>query len=154
MGCCATFALYPADPPWLGGQEGRIAPVARIVAPIGGHVPLVDFDTLWETGTRYANDVAAMPSLHAAYTLLISLFLVPRLRSRWRHLLWLYAPVMAFALVYTGEHYVADIVAGWIYCVVVYVAIEWAITRWERRREPAEEHLTGSEPELEPAGAS
>ena len=54
---------------------------------------------------------------------MISLFLVRRLRSRWRHLLWLYPLAMAFALVYTGEHYVADIVAGWIYCVVVYVAI-------------------------------
>jgi len=132
---CATFVLYPADPPWLAAQDGHIGvPVQRLVAPIGGHVPLVSFDALWETGTRYANNVAAMPSLHAAYTLLISLFLVRRLRSRWRHLLWLYPPAMAFALVYTGEHYVADIVAGWIYCVAVYAAIEWATARWERRR--------------------
>ena len=31
---------------------------------------------------------------------------------------------MAFALVYTGEHYVVDVLAGWIYCIAVYAAVE------------------------------
>ncbi len=131
-----TFLLYPAEPPWLTAYDGRIPPVERIVWPVGEHVPVVSFGALWETGTHYANPVAAMPSLHAAYTLLIALFLVHRLRSRWRHLLWLYPPAMAFALVYSGEHYVTDILLGWIYCVAVYFAIEWALGRRKRAPEP------------------
>jgi len=66
-----------------------------------------------------------MPSLHASYTLLIALFFIRRLRGRWRHLLWIYPLAMAFALVYTGEHYVVDVLAGWLYCIGVYFAVEW-----------------------------
>lgn len=144
---CLTFLLYPAEPPWLTAADGRIPAVARIVWPVGEHVPVISLAPLWETGTRYGNPVAAMPSLHAAYTLLISLFLVRRLRGGWRHLLWLYPPAMAFALVYTGEHYVADIVAGWVYCAAVYAAVEWVAGRLARRRRKREAWT------VEPAGA-
>jgi hypothetical protein len=152
---CATFALYPTEPPWLAGQHGHMPPVERLIGPIGSHVPVITLQSLWETGTRYANYVAAVPSLHAAYTLLISLFLVRRLRSGWRHLLWLYPPAMAFALIYTGEHYLADIVLGWIYCLAVYVAVEWGLARWSRREpRPASERAgeAPAVPEPEPAG--
>jgi membrane-associated phospholipid phosphatase len=79
-----------------------------------------------------------VPSLHASYTLLIALFFFRRLRTRWRHLLWLYPLAMAFALVFTGEHYVSDIVLGWIYCVGVYAAVERVANRLSQRHaEPA-----------------
>jgi membrane-associated phospholipid phosphatase len=135
---CLTFLLYPADPPWLAAQRGYIiGPIQRLIGPIGGHVPVISANALWETGTRYANPVASMPSLHAALTFLIALFLVPRMRSRWRHALWLYPLLMAFALVYSGEHYVIDIFAGWIYAAVVYFWIEWAIDGYLQRRQAA-----------------
>jgi membrane-associated phospholipid phosphatase len=55
-----------------------------------------------------------VPSLHAAYTLLIALFLW-RLAPRWgRVLLAAYPLAMAFALVYTAEHYFSDILVGWV----------------------------------------
>jgi hypothetical protein len=126
---CATYVLFPAAPPWLAGWNGHLPPVSRVVLAVGPHVPVVALASLWETGSRYGNAVAAVPSLHAAYTLLISLFLVRRLRSRWRHLLWLYPLAMAFALVYSGEHYLVDVLLGWVYCVAVYAAVEWAATR-------------------------
>ena len=66
-----------------------------------------------------------MPSLHAAYTLLIALFLW-RLAPRWgRVLLALYPLAMAFALVYTAEHYVSDILVGWAYALFAF----WAVNR-------------------------
>ena len=67
--------------------------------------------------------LAAVPSLHAGQTLLITLFFFDRMRGRRRHLLWLYPLAMAFALVYLGEHYVVDVVLGWAYCLAVYVGI-------------------------------
>ena len=45
-------------------------------------VPLLWFEGLYERGSEYANPVAAVPSLHAAYTLLITLFLW-RSAPRW-----------------------------------------------------------------------
>jgi hypothetical protein len=36
---------------------------------------------------------------------------------------------MAFALVYTGEHYVGDVVLGWAYCAAVYLALERGFAR-------------------------
>jgi membrane-associated phospholipid phosphatase len=36
---------------------------------------------------------------------------------------------MGFTLVYTGEHYVFDVVLGWVYAVCVYSAV-LAFERW------------------------
>ncbi|HUK99024.1 MAG TPA: phosphatase PAP2 family protein [Gaiellaceae bacterium] len=117
---CATYVLFPAVPPWLAGQEGLIPPVHHVIAVVSAHTPVISFKPLWKRGTLYANNVAAVPSLHAAYTMLIALFLVDRARSRWRYLLWLYPAAMAFALVYSGEHYLVDVLLGWIYALAVF----------------------------------
>src|SRR5581483_311581 len=114
------YVLYPAVPPWLAAQEGLIPPVHHLFSVISGHMPWVSFKPLWKKGTRYDNPVAAVPSLHAAFTMLIAVFLRARSRSRFRELLWLYPLAMAFALVYSGEHYVFDIVLGWSYALVIY----------------------------------
>lgn len=120
-----TYVVYPALPPWLAAERHLIPPVARTVTPINGHIPIVSFQPLWHRGQEYANAVAAVPSLHAAYTLLVALYVVVRTRTRWRYLALLYPPAVAFSLVYTGEHYVADILAGWAYTFVAF----WAVAR-------------------------
>jgi hypothetical protein len=115
-----TFALFPAAPPWLASREGELEWTTRLIGPISGHIPFfsLSFEGLWERGSEYSNPVAAVPSLHAAYTLLVTLFLW-RAAARWdRALLVLYPPAMAFALVYTAEHYVVDILLGWAYTLV------------------------------------
>jgi membrane-associated phospholipid phosphatase len=117
---CATYVLFPAVPPWLAGQEGLIPPVNHVIAVVSGHTPVISFQPLWKRGSLYANNVAAIPSLHAAYAMLIVLFLVDRARSRWKHLLWLYPLAMAFALVYSGEHYLTDVLLGWLYALAVF----------------------------------
>ena len=116
----ATFALFPAAPPWLASRHGELEWTTRLIGPISDHVPFFTFSFkgLWERGTEYSNPVAAVPSLHAAYTLLITLFLW-RWAPPWgRVLLALYPLAMAFALVYTAEHYVFDILLGWAYALV------------------------------------
>lgn len=126
----ATFALFPAAPPWLASREGELAHTTRLIGPITGHIPFihVSFEGLYERGSEYANPVAAVPSLHAAYTLLFVLFLWRA--TRWgRPLLAAYPPAMAFALVYTAEHYVVDILLGWAYTLVAV----WAVSRLSDR---------------------
>jgi hypothetical protein len=116
----ATFALFPAAPPWLASREGELEWTTRSIGPISGHIPFVhfSFEGLWERGSEYSNPVAAVPSLHAAYTLLLTLFLW-RWAPRWgRVLLALYPVAMAFALVYTAEHYLFDILLGWAYTLI------------------------------------
>jgi hypothetical protein len=130
----ATFALFPAAPPWLASRHGDLDATTRLIGPISGHVPFLSFsfEALFERGWEYSNPVAAVPSLHAAYTLLVTLFLWRW--ARWaRPLLVAYPLAMAFALVYTAEHYLFDILLGWAYTV----AAVWAVSRladWLRER--------------------
>jgi membrane-associated phospholipid phosphatase len=129
----ATYALFPAAPPWLASDEGALPPTDRIVRFVSAAAPLDFFGAVWEHGARYANDVAAVPSLHAAYALLITFVLWGIARWPWRILLAAYALAMGFALVYTAEHYVVDVLLGWVYAVAAAVAVT-AAARWYARR--------------------
>jgi membrane-associated phospholipid phosphatase len=133
----ATYALYPAVPPWMAAQHGNLGESNRMIGPIWHHIPFTHAGAVFEHGQGYANDVAAMPSLHAAFALLFSL-VVWRLVSRWwwRVLLVVYPLAMSLALVYTGEHYLVDCVAGWVYAVFAFVAVNWV---YDRRRAHAPE---------------
>ena len=132
----ATYALYPAVPPWLAARHGEIGQSNRLIGIIWQHVPVAHYGSLFEKGQSYANNVAAMPSLHAGYALLITLFLW-RLVPRWaRVLLALYPPAMAFALVYSGEHYLVDCLAGWVYATASFLAVN-VVFEWRSRRAPA-----------------
>ena len=46
---------------------------------------------------------------------------------------------MALTLVYTGEHYVIDILLGWLYATGVYVVGSRLLDRWDRRA-PGHQH--------------
>lgn len=129
----ATYALYPAAPPWMAAQEGLIPPVARVIPELWGQLGIPATFGAVGTGYEYANDVAAVPSLHAAFSLLISLELWQSARRGWlRGLLAAYPLVMGFALVYSGEHYVADLLLGWIYALVAWWGVRRAFERWAR----------------------
>ena len=129
----ATYALFPAAPPWLASQNHALAPTAKIVDEIWTHLGLQNGASLLSARSREANPVAAIPSLHSAYPVLFMLFFW-RSAGRWRWLLPLYPLAMAFSLVYTGEHYVVDILLGWLYAVVVYFVGTALMDRWARRR--------------------
>jgi membrane-associated phospholipid phosphatase len=129
----ATYALYPAVPPWLAARHGEVGQSNRLIGIIWQHVPVAHYGSLFEKGQGYANNVAAMPSLHAAYALLITLFLW-RLVPRWARVpLALYPPAMAFALVYAGEHYLVDCLAGWVYATATFLAVNLWFERRARR---------------------
>jgi hypothetical protein len=122
----ATYALFPAAPPWMASELGFLEPTTRSIGVIWDHIPIGNFNTLYEKGANYSNEVAAVPSLHGAYTLLISVTLWPLVKAWWgRVLLALYPVAMLFALVYTAEHYVVDILLGWAYAL----AAVWVVNR-------------------------
>ncbi|HSU03827.1 MAG TPA: phosphatase PAP2 family protein [Nocardioides sp.] len=130
------YVAYPAAPPWLAAERGDIGTVDRI-SHIGWdflHLDVVG--RLTELGQSGSNPVAAMPSLHAGAALLVALFIWPSVGAVARGALAAYAVAMAVTLVYTGEHYVADIAAGWLVAVLAVVVARAVLTRREPSRPP------------------
>jgi hypothetical protein len=129
-----TYCLFPEAPPWMAARDGLTAPVQRLSARgwVWLHAPHVN-ELLEKAQHGGSNPVAAMPSLHTAFAVLVALTIGARLTSRWRYLLALYPAAMGFTLVYCGEHYVLDLVAGVGYAL----AVHYAMRRWERRRAAA-----------------
>jgi hypothetical protein len=95
-------------------------------------------NSLVENGSGFFNEVAAVPSLHAAYPLLFLLFFWTGAHWYWRVLLAAYPLAMAFTLVYSGEHYVSDILLGWVYAVTAFVLVK-AWDRWRAARRAEKE---------------
>jgi len=116
----ATYALYPAVPPWLASKNGYLPPTAKIIDEMWTHVRLSNGSGIFSATGHFADPVAAMPSLHAAYPMLLVLFFW-KSAGRWRWLLALYPLAMALTLVYTAEHFVIDILVGWMYVTAVFV---------------------------------
>ena len=128
----AFFAVYPTVPPWLAGQEYLIPWVRRVPLHVSRHLGVHPVATLFERGSHFANLVAAVPSLHAAYPMLLLIFFWS---SGWpaRILLGTYTLAMGLAVVYSGEHYVFDVLAGWAFAGGTAAAIEglaYARRRW------------------------
>jgi len=130
-----TYVLYPAVPPWLAAQNQQIKPTAKIIDEMWAHIGLANGSSVFSATGHFANPVAAMPSLHAAYPMLIALFFWSMIKRRWRPLLLLYPLAMGFTLVYTGEHYVIDVLIGWLYAATVYFGGSRVYAWWLRRRE-------------------
>lgn len=130
-----TYVLFPAAPPWLAAWDHHIEAVPRTLASMWGTVGIEPAHALFENRGEFYNQEAAIPSLHAAYPMLLLLFFW---RSGWwaRIGLGAYVLAMAFALVYTGEHYVSDIVVGWLYAGGVFAAVNAVRARLRQRRAP------------------
>lgn len=139
-----TYILFPEAPPWLASQEHVIAHVSRISA-LGWEYLHAGFAhrLLVEGQEDGSNPVAAMPSLHFAFAVLAALFLAERIGRRSRWLVYLYPAAMGFTLVYTGEHYVIDLVFGAAYAVAVHLLLRraeaWYVARSLLRRDGAAE---------------
>ncbi|MEA2160145.1 MAG: hypothetical protein QOD66_2525 [Solirubrobacteraceae bacterium] len=144
-----TYALYPAAPPWMASDAHLIAPITRIFPQVLLSLGTQSAGSLFEGGYHYANNVAAVPSLHAAFSLLIAITLWPHKRKWLRPIVAAYPLLMAFSLIFAGEHYFSDIVLGWAYTLVAVLAARALLRRWTAWR-PANSG-TGLRPE--PAGA-
>jgi len=122
------YVVYPAAPPWLAADRGEIGAVHRLSRLGWDYLHLDPVGSLTVLGQQGSNPVAAMPSLHAGGALLVALLLWPLANTRWRAALLGYVMLMAVTLVYTGEHYVVDVVAGWLTAVAA-TAVGAAVRR-------------------------
>jgi len=144
----AAYWLLPTAPPWWAAAHGRIEELEHRMVRNGVHVPgqaganpagarhLPVRRMMLEYGERFwgprwndiyetlgGNPLAAMPSLHFATSVMAA------------RLLWevdpvagaagcLYAGTLAVALVYLGEHYVVDVIAGGLLAQAVHRSAE------------------------------
>jgi hypothetical protein len=134
-----TFAVLPTGAPWYASQQGYIGPLERPVGrgwrTIGFHAAPV----LIERGRDVVNAFAAFPSLHAGHAFLAAAF-VHQQRGWSRRWIWVYSYPMAmgFALVYGGEHFVVDVIAGFAFAGASMVAAGWLEAWWHARRATSE----------------
>lgn len=114
------YYLYPAAPPWYVdlygfelhiGVQGNSAGLARFDELTG--IPI--FASLYN---KNANVLAAIPSLHAAYPVIV-LYYGIRNKLAWFNLLFvLFMLGIWFSAVYSGHHYIIDVVLGAVVAVV------------------------------------
>jgi membrane-associated phospholipid phosphatase len=118
------YFLVPTVPPWMAANNfGLLPPLIRFNGIIFNFA-IPDLSTGFDT-----NPIAAMPSLHAAFPLLSSLLLW-RL-YRWKALaFYIYTAIILFTITYTGDHYITDILAGFLLAVACYfLAIQYIKSR-------------------------
>lgn len=111
------YFLVPAAPPWLASQQGLIDPVVRIPQALGDQ--LANGAYARASSVAGTNDVAAMPSLHLAITVVVAIAAV-RARPSLRWLAAAYVLSMGFSLLYLGEHYLLDLLAGCALAAIAY----------------------------------
>jgi len=117
----ATYVLFPMAPPWLA-DSGGVFPggfVGRYTSEGFDLIGLHMIGGLVSQGQYLVNPVAAMPSLHTAYATMVAGFFWFG-RPWWaKVLLACYPLAMGFALLYGGEHYLVDEIAGAVYALVI-----------------------------------
>jgi hypothetical protein len=135
MAAFVTYLLLPVAPPWWAADPIKAAPYCGGACVTGvlhlrdngfqGLVHLFGFGNYFYSNNVYGvspNDVAAFPSLHAAYPFLAFLF-ARRAFGRTGWLMLAYSACIWFAIVYLGEHWVVDIIGGVIYASVAYFVV-------------------------------
>jgi hypothetical protein len=130
-----TYYTLPAAPPWyvelygLGPAiEGTPANAARLLA-VDTFFNMSYFHDLY---SRSANVFGALPSLHAAFPLLV--WLVSRKSVKLtavRAAMFAYWLLVVFSAVYLRHHYVIDVTLGSIYALTAWVITNKVADRWE-----------------------
>jgi membrane-associated phospholipid phosphatase len=138
LGCAVYFAV-PTAPPWWSSEQGLTGEeVRRIMVEVGEPT----WGRAWERmyDALGGNPWAAMPSLHFATSLQAAFSLSEAGRVEGA-LGWGYAGTLGFALVYLGEHYVTDLLAGGL--------LVFAVRKGEPLAEPLIRRVNGGLQRLE-----
>jgi hypothetical protein len=104
------YTALPTAPPWWAAKHGRIPePIERLTLEAGSQLPLAPRQS--EDEANAANPWASMPSTHVASAIMIAHVLSDQ-DSRAGAAASSYAAALSLAVVYLGEHYVADVLAA------------------------------------------
>lgn len=136
------YWLIPTAPPWYAAPESTVAAdglaVRRMMVEYGEHFWRDGWGPLYSV--LGGNPLAAMPSLHFATSLMAALLLaeVGPVAGAFG---FAYTATLGFALVYLGEHYLVDLLAG--------AALTTAVRRIGPYAAPLAERISGGLAALE-----
>ena len=127
------YLFYPSTPPWL--QDHQVHKVINETVAkwrvqylvLGVYALLQNFNP---------NAYAAFPSLHAAYPALATIYALGRHRLL-GILLGVYTLAVWLAIVYLGEHYLVDALAGLALALLATAVVEGGVLRRVRLRRAA-----------------
>jgi inositol phosphorylceramide synthase catalytic subunit len=123
IGFCIYY-IHPAAPPWYVakygfdihlGTQGEMAGLARVDELIG--IKLFGF-----IYSRNSNVFAALPSLHCAYPVVVLFFALKNNTPVMKLLFGLFMIGIWFSAVYSGHHYVTDVILG-VLCATLGIII-------------------------------
>jgi hypothetical protein len=128
-----VFLAYPSAPPWAAAHAGLLDVVKL--------PPVNDVSSLGSATHAPANPYAAIPSLHAGYAFLVALTLAGLLagsrlplRRTLACLCFLYPLAQSAAVVYTGNHYLVDILIGCAFATGAYLLTNRVFARFSTFR--------------------
>lgn len=133
---CVMFIVLPTAPPWMAAKQYHA--IGPIVRNSGRGFSAMGFKAYvhgWKNSLDWGNAVAAMPSLHASFALIVPAFFLPWLKPTWLKVVVLLFPVMMLtSLVYLGEHWVIDGIVGWAIVGASFWFWNWFEDRQRRKR--------------------
>lgn len=122
------YLIYPAVPPWLAVERGYLTGVTKLLFFLTERATGLNLPSLYQV--LGANQIAAFPSLHSAWPWFTFICLWSWYRVK--ALPFVCVPIGIWvAVVYFGEHYIIDVVAGALLATIVGVLTVW---RPNRRR--------------------
>lgn len=126
------YYIHPAAPPWYAMNYG-FEPVLNTpgnVAGLGRFDSLIGFPLFHGIYGKNANVFAAVPSLHAAYMLVATIY------AWMSHKRWLTVCLFAFicmgiwwTAVYSGHHYIIDVMLGILTAILGVLLMERVVYR-------------------------
>ncbi len=129
----AGYYIHPAAPPWYVMEYG-FEPVLGTpgnVAGLGRFDALVGMEIFAPMYGRNANVFAALPSLHSAYVLVAFVYAIMGRCKKW--LIALFGVITVgiwFTAVYSGHHYLIDVLLGILCALVGILLFEQVLMRW------------------------
>jgi len=124
----ATYVVAPTAPPWLA----QPAAVKHLIEETIQRSSLPS-SVVWLYSQHDYNLYAAFPSLHAGFPV-VAAAATKKQKRKAGALLWVWAVIVWIAVVYLGEHYVADVIGGVIYAALAIAIVRVTTARTGRRQ--------------------
>lgn len=126
------YYIHPASPPWYVmeyGFEPKLGTPGN-VAGLEHFDSLIGYPLFHAIYCKNANVFAAIPSLHAAYNVVAFIYSLKIRNNRiWQTVIGIVAVGIWFSAVYSGHHYIIDVMLGIITAVAGTALFECCIMR-------------------------
>lgn len=128
----AGYYIHPAAPPWYVMQYG-FEPILHTpgnVAGLGRFDQLTGIPVFQALYGKNSNVFAAVPSLHAAYMLVTTIYAI--ISKQCKTTIGIFAIICVgiwFTAIYSGHHYVIDVLLGILTCFVGIGILEFVLLK-------------------------